>query len=90
MLVEALCYRHTHLPAVRWHYEEGLDVVFEQERVSLAAVSRLHLVISVQTLQRGTRDVHLPAEQPETALKPLRVLHCKHFPSLQSLLCLKY
>lgn len=34
-----------------------------EEGVSLVAEARLHLVVAVQTLQGGSRDVHLPGEQ---------------------------
>lgn len=34
-----------------------------EESVSLVAEARLHLVVAVQALQGGSRDVHLPKEQ---------------------------
>lgn len=52
--------RNPHLPSVGWHYEEGFDVVFLEEGVPFLTVPRLHLVISVQALQRGSGDVDLP------------------------------
>lgn len=70
--------KRTHLPAVRWHYEEGLDVVFEQERVSLASVPRLHLIISIQTLQCCACDVHLPAKQPHERTTVLKLSKTTH------------
>lgn len=70
--------KHTHLPAVRWHYEEGLDVVFEQELVSLAAVPRLHLIISIQTLQCRACDVYLPANQSHERTTVLKLSKATH------------
>lgn len=57
--------------SVRWHDEEGLDVVFLEEGVSLVAAARLHLVVSVQTLQGGPGDVHLPEGGGRRALNVL-------------------
>lgn len=45
--------------SVRRHDEKGLDVVFLEEGVSLVAKARFHLVVAIQTLQRGSRDVNL-------------------------------
>lgn len=44
--------------SVWWHDEERLDVVFLKEGMSLVAEARLHLVVSIQTLQGGPGDVH--------------------------------
>lgn len=48
-----------YLASVRGHDEERLDVMFLQEGVSLMSEARLHLVVSVQTLQGRPCDVHL-------------------------------
>lgn len=45
---------------MRWHYKEGFDVVFLEEGVPFVTISRLHLVISVEALQRRSGDVDLP------------------------------
>lgn len=45
--------------SVWWHDEICLYVMFLKEGMSLVAEARLHLVVSVQTLQGGPCDVHL-------------------------------
>lgn len=45
--------------SVWWHDEKRLYVMLLKEGMSLVAEARLHLVVSVQTLQGGPRDVHL-------------------------------
>ena len=44
---------------MRGNDEEGLDVVLVEEGVALVSEARLHLVVSVQALQRGAGDVDL-------------------------------
>ena len=41
--------------------QEGLDAVLLQVRIPLSSEARLHLVVSVQILQRGLGDVDPPA-----------------------------
>lgn len=43
---------------MRGHDEEGLNVMFLKEGVSLVAEAWLHLVVPVQALQGGSCDVH--------------------------------
>lgn len=55
--------------SVRRHDEERLDVVLLQEAVPLVPEAWLHLVVSVQTLQGGPRDVHLAESETGKSLR---------------------
>lgn len=48
-----------YLAPVRGHYEKGLDMMLLKKSMSLVAKARFHLVVSIQTLQGGSCDVHL-------------------------------
>lgn len=48
-----------YLASVRGHYEKGLDMMLLKKGMSLVAEARFHLVVSIQTLQGGSCDVHL-------------------------------
>ena len=48
---------------MRWHYKERFNLMLEKEGVPFMAVARLHLVVSVETLQGGFGDVDFAVEQ---------------------------
>lgn len=60
---------------MRWDYKEGLNVVFLQEGVPLLPISWLHLIVTIQALQRGASDVHFPIypKRESTTLKEKKI-----------------
>lgn len=48
-----------YLASVRGDDKKGLDGVFAEEGVPLMPIAWLHLVISIQTFQRGSGDMNL-------------------------------
>ena len=47
---------------MRWHYEERFDLMLEKEGVPFMAIARLHLIVSIETLQGGFGDVDFAVE----------------------------
>lgn len=44
---------------MRGHYEKGFNMMLLKKGMSLVAKARFHLIVSIQTLQGGSCDVHL-------------------------------